>query len=97
MDAGLIPHTPMRMEGFVVTYPLVPGVARLVSCSCVSPRAVGLGVLQTLPRGDAVVLLLAFGSTITWREDFNLARSVPCVAHTSAISRRCSWAAALPG
>jgi hypothetical protein len=82
VDAGFIKHTPMRMEDFAVTCPLVPGVPHLVSGSCSSPRAFGLGFLQTPPRGDALALLLAFGSAITWREDFHLARSVPCLAHT---------------
>ncbi len=57
-------------------------VPHLVSGSCASPRAVGLGFLQTPPHGDALALLLAFGSAITWREDSHLARSVPCLAHT---------------
>jgi hypothetical protein len=76
----------MRMEDFAVTCPLVPGVPHLVSGSCSSPRAFGLGFLQTPPRGDALALLLAFGSAITWREDFHLARSVPCLAHTRRFS-----------
>ncbi|MBP1602809.1 MAG: hypothetical protein H6Q06_2960, partial [Acidobacteria bacterium] len=70
------------MEDFAVTCPLVPGVPHLISGSCSSPRAFGLGFLQTPPRGDALALLLAFGSAYTWREDFHLARSVPCLAHT---------------
>ena len=74
------------MEDFAVTCPLVPGVPHLVSGSCASPRAFGLGFLQTPPRGDALALLLAFGSAITWREDSHLARSVPCLAHTPAVS-----------
>jgi hypothetical protein len=36
---------------------------------------------------DALALLLAFGSANTWREDLHLARSVPCLAHTLALSR----------
>ena len=74
------------MEDFAVTCPLVPGGPHLVSGSCASPRAVGLGFLRTPPRGDALALLLAFGSAITWREDFHLARSVSCLAHTLGIS-----------
>ena len=70
------------MEDFAVTCRLVPDVPHLVSGSCSSPRAFGLGFLQTPPRGDALALLLAFGSAFTWREDFHLARSVPCLAHT---------------
>jgi hypothetical protein len=34
----------------------------------------------------ALALLLAFGSAITWHEDFHLARSVPCPAHTAPVS-----------
>ena len=30
---------------------------------------------------DALALLLAFGSA-TWRKDFHLASSAPCLAHT---------------
>ena len=81
VGAGFIKHTPWRMEDFAVTCPLVPGVPHLVSGSCASPRAFGLGFLQTPPRGDALALLLAFGSARTWREDFHLARSVSCLAH----------------
>jgi hypothetical protein len=77
----------MRMEDFAVTGPLVPAVPHLVSGSCASPRAFGLGFLQTPPRGDALALLLAFGSAITWREDLHLARSVSCLAHTMKVSR----------
>ncbi len=74
VDAGFIQHTPLRMEDFAV---IPPG-----RDSCASPRAFGLGFLRTSPRGDALALLLAFGSARTWREDFHLARSVPCLAHT---------------
>jgi len=77
---------PLRMEDFAVTCPLVPGVPHLLSGSCASPRAYGLGFLQTPPRGDALALLLAFGSAITWREDSHLARSVSCLAHTLRFS-----------
>src|SRR5262245_44595709 len=38
------------MEDFAVTCPLVPSVPHLVSGSCSSPRACGLGFLQTPPR-----------------------------------------------
>ena len=82
VDARFIKHTPLRMEDFAVTCPLVPGVPHLGSGSCASPRAFGLGFLQTPPHGDALALLLAFGSARTWREDFHLARSVSCLAHT---------------
>ena len=32
--------------------------------------------------GQALALLLAFGSAYTWRKDSHLASSVPCPAHT---------------
>jgi hypothetical protein len=45
-------------------------------------------LLHNVPHyGDALALLLAFGSARTWREDFHLARSVPCLAHTLRITR----------
>jgi hypothetical protein len=71
------------MEDFAVTCPLVPGVPHLVSGSCASPRIFGWGSLQTPPREDALALFLAFGCANTWREDFHLASSVPCPAHTT--------------
>lgn len=86
VDAGFIKHTPLRMEDFAVTCPLVPGVPHLISGSCSSPRAFGLGFLRTSPRDDALALLLAFGSAKTWHGDFHPARSVSCLAHTPAIS-----------
>ena len=91
VDAGFIKPTPLRMEDFAVTCPLVPGGPHLVSGSRASPRAFGLGFLRIPPRGDALALLLAFGSAITWREDFHLARSVPCLAPTFDMSgpQRC--------
>ncbi len=82
VDAGCITHTPMRMGDFAVTCPLVPGVPHLLSGACTSPRACGLGVLQTPSHDDALALLLAFGSAMTWRGDFHPARSVSCLAHT---------------
>jgi hypothetical protein len=42
--------------------------------------------LQTPPHDDALALLLAFGSAITWQEDFHLLSSVPCPAHTFEFS-----------
>ena len=75
------------MEDFAVTCPLVPGVPHLVSGSCASPRIFGLGFLQTPPRGGALALFLAFGCANTWRQDFHLASSVPCPAHTLALRR----------
>ena len=70
----------------MVTCPLVPNVPHLVSGFCSSPRAFGLGFLQTPPRGDALALLLAFGSAYTWREDLHLASSVPCLAHMAELT-----------
>jgi len=54
------------MEGFAVTCPLAPDVPHLISGSCSSPRAFGLGFLQTPPHDDALALLLTFGSANTW-------------------------------
>jgi hypothetical protein len=45
IDAGLIKHTPARMEDFTVTCPLVPDVPHLLSGACSSPRLFGLGFL----------------------------------------------------
>jgi hypothetical protein len=74
------------MEDFAVTCPLVPNVPHLRSGSCTSPRAFGLGFLQTPPRGDALALLLAFGSSYTWHRDLHPISSVPCLAHTFKIT-----------
>ncbi len=76
------------MENFTVTCQLVPGVPHLVSGSCSSPRIFGLGFLQTPPHDDALALLLTFGSANTWYGDFHPISSVPCPAHTRALSRR---------
>jgi hypothetical protein len=65
----------------MVTCPLAPSVPHLISSSCSSPRAFGLGFLQTPPRDDALALFLAFGSAHTWRKDIHLTSSVPCPAH----------------
>jgi hypothetical protein len=65
----------------VVNGPLAPGASRLISDSCSSPRSFGLGFLCTPPRGDALALLLAFGSAKTWPQDFHLQSNVPCTAH----------------
>ena len=82
VNAGFIEHTPIAVEDFVVTCPLVPDVPHLRSGSCTSLRAFGLGFLQTPPHDDALPLLLTFGSAKTWYEDLHLASSVPCPAHT---------------
>ena len=70
------------MEDFAVTCPLVPAVPHLRSGSCTSPRAFGLGFLQTPPRDDALALLLTLGSTNTWYGDSHPVSYVPCPAHT---------------
>jgi hypothetical protein len=63
IDAGFTKCTLLpQMEDFAVTCPLVPNASRLISGFCSSPRSFGLGFLQTPPRGDALALLLAFGS-----------------------------------
>ena len=56
----------------MVTCPLAPDMSRLLSGSCSSPRNFALGFLQALPRGNALALLLTFGSANTWQEDFHL-------------------------
>ena len=84
------------MESFAVTCPLAPDTSHLRSGSCTSPRAFGLSFLQTSPHDDALALLLAFGSAITWQEDLHLLSSVPCPAHTLVLKRvrlRTSFAA----
>mgnify|MGYP003565081590 CR=1 FL=1 len=65
----------------MVTCPLVPSVPHLISGSCSSPRAFGLGFLQTQPHGYALALLLTFGPTNTWCGDLHPTSSVPCLAH----------------
>ena len=45
VNAGFIKHAPLPMEGFVVTCPLAPDVPHLLSGSCSSSRAFGLGFL----------------------------------------------------
>ena len=88
VNAGFIKHTFSQMEDFAVTCRLVLSVSHLISGSCSSPRAFGLGFLQTPPRDDALALLLAFGSASTWYRDFHPVSSVPCPAHTMTFSRR---------
>ena len=55
-----------QMEDFAVTCPLVPDAPRLISGFCSSPRSFGFSFLQTPPRGNALAVLLAFGSAKTW-------------------------------
>jgi hypothetical protein len=71
-----------QMEDFAVTCPLVPDAPRLISGFCSSPRSFGFSFLQTLPHGNALAVLLAFGSAKTWLPDFHRHSYVPCPAHT---------------
>jgi hypothetical protein len=86
VNAGFIKHAPLADGGLRGHVPTRPGrtTSRLGRDSCSSPRAFGLGFLQTPPRDDALALLLAFGSAKTWRGDFHPTSPVPCPAHTSA-------------
>ena len=98
VDAGFIKHTHMRMEDFVVTCQLVPSVPHLISGSCSSPRMFRLDFLQTPPRGDALVLLLTFGSAYTWYRDLTsaeLSRSLTLLALCHARHTRPSSAVAV--
>jgi len=82
------------MEDFVVTCPLVPDVPHLISGSCSPDQVRGrlcpalLDWASSRPHltMDALALLLTFGSDNTWYEDFLLASSVPCPAHTTELS-----------
>jgi len=89
VNAGFIKHTPSQMEDFAVTCRLVRSVSHLISGSCSSPRAFGLGFLQTSPHDEALALLLAFGSASTWHGDLHPVSSVPRPAHTRLITRGC--------
>ena len=93
-------HTPVRMEDFAIIPPVagvVPGgptsrpggipVRRPARLDWASSRPHRSAELTPKPRGDALALLLAYGSAITWREDLHLARFVPCLAHTSGFRR----------
>jgi hypothetical protein len=75
-DGGLCGHGPAR-PGWSHTSSPVP-VRRPARVDWASSRP-HLAV-------DALALLLAFGSANTWREDLHLARSVPRLAHTLAVS-----------
>jgi hypothetical protein len=55
------------------------GTLPLVALACGEPYA-SLR-LQTQPRDCAIALLLAFGSTNTWRGDLHPTISVPCLEH----------------
>lgn len=82
-SAGFTKYIPNpQMEDFAVTCPLVPDAPRLISGSCSSPRSFGFSFLQTLPRGNALAVLLAFGSAKTWLPDLHRHSYVPCPAHT---------------
>ena len=87
-----------QMEGFAVTCPLAPNAPRLRFGFCTSPHSFGFSFLQTPPRGDALAVLLAFGSAKTWLPDFHRHSYVPCPAHTFAITgseKRCDKGAPL--
>ena len=58
------------MEGFAVACPLAPAVPHLLSGACPSSHTFVPRGLQTPPRGDALALPLAFGSTYTWTGTF---------------------------
>ncbi len=89
VNAGFIKHTPLADGGLRGHVPTRPGrtTSRLRRDSCSSPRAFGLGFLQTPPHDDALALLLAFGSAKTWHGDFHPISSVPCPAHTLRVRR----------
>ena len=71
IDARFIKHSPLWMEDFAVSCPLVPTVPHLVSGSCPSPRTFVPRCLQTPPHGDALARPLSFGSTEIWTGDFH--------------------------
>ena len=52
VDAGFIKQSPVQMEDFMVTYPLVSAVSHLISDSCLSSLYFGLG-LTTTDGGNA--------------------------------------------
>ena len=94
VNAGFIKHTQITdggLRGHVPTRPgcTTPHIQFLFPGSSPGqalPRTFGLGFLQTPPHDDALALLLTFGSDNTWYEDFLLASSVPCPAHTTELS-----------
>jgi hypothetical protein len=77
---------PPGVKDFVVAGPLVPGVSRLLSGSCSSPRVFVPRVLQPSPRDDALALPFSFGLPCLER---GLAppRTKTCPAHTPGMSR----------
>ena len=86
----MITPTPMRMGDFAVTGPLVPGgPTPPLRFLCVASRVwIGLPpAFGTPPHGEALALLLAFGSANTWRGDLHPAGSVSCLAHV-CVDRR---------
>src|SRR5919198_2945338 len=93
IDAGFIKHTPCgwrtsrsRARSSRVCHTSYPVPVR---------RPARLDWASSRPHltVDALALFLAFGSANTWREDLHLARSVPCLAHTSRLSSRRSRSA----
>ncbi len=53
---------------------------------CVCKTIAMLTPLTTLPRDNALAVLLAFGSAKTWLPDFHRHSYVPCPAHTFEIT-----------
>lgn len=78
-----------------MTCPLVTTVPDLISGSCSSPRALGLDFPQTPPHddapgsgpGQALDLLLAFGSANNWHEVSQPPFSLT-TGHTDPVPRR---------
>jgi len=99
VNAGFIKYAPLADRGLRGHVPTRPErtTSRLWRDSCSSPRAFGLGFLQTPPRDDALALLLAFGSAKTWHGDFHPISPVPCPAHTTKLSRGAASAATSAG
>jgi hypothetical protein len=88
VDAGFIKHTPRawrtsrsRARSSRVYHTSYPVPVR-------RPARVDWASSRPHLAVDALALLLAFGSAITWHEDFHLARSVPRLAHTNEAQRR---------
>jgi hypothetical protein len=97
VNAGFIKHIPIADGGLRGHVPTRPGCTTpQIRFLYVAPRfwivedpeLVAGGFLQTSPHDDALALLLAFGSAKTWHEDFHLASSVPCPAHTVGVRGR---------
>src|SRR4029453_12112250 len=96
VDAGFIKHTPCGWR----TSQSPARSSRVYHTSYPVPvrRPARLDWASSRPHltVDALALLLAFGSAITWHEDFHLARSVPCLAHTPGMGRARQRIGSLP-